>query len=83
MAVTHSYRCDLCHDPLQIDEWAERNRAIGIYWQSWPRGWLMKPAHEVRRHLCPACISSIQAMPPICGQGYECKGGPRCGSDHK
>jgi hypothetical protein len=83
MAVQRTYKCDLCRDPLQLDELAEAHRAIGIYWKDWPRGWILKPAREVERHLCPTCIASIQAMPKMCGQGYECSGGPGCGSDHK
>lgn len=84
MAIERTYRCDLCRDPVQIDEMAESRRAIGIYWKSHrPNGWILKPARETERHLCPACISSIQAMPAICGHGYECTGGPDCGSDHK
>jgi len=83
VAVEKTYRCDLCRDPLRPDMDAEGRRAIGIYWKGWPRGWIVKPARESERHLCPACISSIQAMPKICGHGYECAGGPQCGSDHK
>lgn len=84
MAVERSYRCDLCRDAVQLDEMAESRRAIGLWWQDWPaKGWLMKPARETEKHLCPACVASIQAMPKICGHGYECEGGPGCGSDHK
>lgn len=84
MAVERNYKCDLCRDPVQLDAMAESRRAIGIHWSAWPaKGWLIKPAREVERHLCPACVASIQAMPRICGHGYECNGGPQCGSDHK
>jgi hypothetical protein len=83
MAVQKTYRCDLCGDPLKLDGLAESDRAIGIYWKSWPKGWEMRSAREVEKHLCPACVSSIQAMPAICGHGYECRGGPQCSSDHQ
>jgi hypothetical protein len=80
MAVDRTYRCDLCRDPLVMNDYAE-NRAIGIYWKGF--SWEPRPAREVEHHLCPRCISSIQAFPAICGQGFKCTGGPTCGSDHK
>lgn len=83
MAVERNYKCDLCGNRVRLDPSAEGDRAIGIYWNTWPKGWLIKPAREVERHLCPICISSIQAMPRICSQGYECNGGPKCPGDHK
>ena len=83
MAVQRNYKCDLCGDPVQLDSMAESSRAIGIWWNTWPKGLVMKPALETEHHLCPTCISAIQSWPLICGQGYECTGGPKCGSDHK
>jgi len=83
MAVDKTYRCDLCGDTLSLDHASGGRRAIGIYWNVWPKGWLVKPAREVERHLCVHCMSSIQAMPAVCGQGFDCNGGPKCGSDHK
>jgi hypothetical protein len=85
MAVDRTYRCDLCRDVLSLEHMSSGRRAVGIYWQDWPKpsGWLVKPAREVERHLCVRCVSSIQAMPAVCGQGFDCNGGPGCGSDHK
>jgi hypothetical protein len=80
MAIDRTYRCDLCRETLTLD--GDRRRAFGIHWQG-GRGWLNAAARGVERHLCALCISSIQALPPVCGEGFECTGGPRCGSDHK
>jgi hypothetical protein len=81
MAVERTYKCDLCGDRLNLSDTPPS--AFGIWWQSWPKVLIMKPAREVEHHLCLSCVSSIQAMPAVCGQGFECNGGPQCGSDHK
>ena len=83
MAVNKTYKCDLCGDALTTDPGAESRKAIGLHFTPWPRGWLVKRAGECAHHICPPCVASIQAMPQMCGQGYECNGGPNCGSDHK
>lgn len=80
MAVRRTYRCDLCGDGLSLDGQYGK-QGFGLYWTG--RAWEERPAAQVERHLCAPCISSIQALPPRCGQGYECDGGPTCGSDHK
>lgn len=82
MAVERTYRCNLCRDTLSLNPMAGK-QAHGIYWNPWPAGWISKAAGQVENHLCAPCISSIQAMPAMCGQGFECTGGPKCGSDHK
>ena len=76
MAVDRTYRCDLCRDTYRLDE----GRLIGLHWSD---GWIEKQARAVERHICCACLSSLQALGPRCGQGFECTGGPKCGSDHK
>ena len=84
MAVDRTYRCNLCNDVLHTHpgDGASR-RPIGLHWQSWPKGWIEKPWRETENHICARCLSSLQALPPRCGAGYECNGGPNCGSDHK
>jgi len=77
MAVERIYRCNLCRELRRLDE----NDLVGLYWSD--RKWTEKPAKEVENHICMRCLSSLQALPARCGQGYECTGGPRCGSDHK
>lgn len=78
MAIDRTYRCNLCRntprDPL--------NDLVGLYY-SWPKGWTETPAPEAENHICMPCLSSLQALPARCGQGFECGGGPTCGSDHK
>jgi hypothetical protein len=81
MTVERSYKCDLCGDRINLQ--ASPPEGIGIWWQSWPKLLISKPARETEHHLCVPCVSSIQAMPAICGQGFDCTGGPQCGSDHK
>lgn len=83
MAVTKTYSCDLCGDQLSTQPGAESKKAVGIFWRPWPKGWITNPTSQSQSHLCPPCISSIQALPQMCGHGYECSGGPHCGSDHK
>lgn len=84
MAVERTYRCNLCRDSLSSDPFATPSaRPIGLYWQSWPQGWVEKPPYETENHICVRCLSSLQALPARCGEGYECDGGPRCNSDHK
>lgn len=81
MAVKREYRCDLCGG-------TPRNMIgdpalIGMRWES---GDVIveAPWREVERHLCAKCLSSLQAFRPICGDGIrDCRGGPRCPSDHK
>lgn len=80
MAIDRTCRCDLCRDTYRLDE----GKLIGLHWSDWPaKGWTEKPAREVERHICCACLTSLQAFTPRCGQGFECDGGPKCGSDHK
>lgn len=75
--IDRTYRCDLCRDSYPANE------MIGLHWQSWPKGWVEKPAREVENHICAPCLSTLQHFPDRCGQGFECSGGPNCGSDHK
>lgn len=79
MSVDKNYRCDLCRDRIGTDDM--HNSATGLYWVG--KTIEQREALSVERHLCIHCLSSIQAMPRRCGQGFECKGGPKCGSDHK
>ena len=76
--IDRNYRCNLCRDAYPRDE------LIGLHWKDWPaKGWIEKPASQVENHLCVQCLSSLQALTARCGQGFECNGGPACGSDHK
>lgn len=44
MSVDKTYRCNLCGDALQTDFSTGPSRTpIGIWWQSWPKGWIEKP----------------------------------------
>lgn len=83
MSVDKTYRCNLCHDHLILQN-GTSSSAMGIMWKSFnPTGWSLVNARETENHLCPKCIASIQSMTKICGQGFECDGGISCGSDHK
>ena len=79
MSIDKTYRCNLCRDPINMD--AMHNTSTGIYWVG--KVIEARPALQVEHHLCIHCLSSIQSLPRRCGQGYECRGGPKCGSDHK
>ena len=75
MAVSKRYFCDLCE--------AEGENLIGLSWRG-PLGYVqVSDWPEATTHLCPVCLSSLQQLAPRCGAGYECNGGPDCGSDHK
>lgn len=84
MGIEKKYFCNLCRDLLYTDSTAALNRRpIGIWHSSVQRGWVKTSWRETENHLCVNCIASIQAMPKLCGQGFECNGGLQCGSDHK
>lgn len=73
--IERQYSCDLCHDKHDARE------LVGIKWS----GQLIaeSPSNQTEHHLCHLCLSSLQVLPARCGQGYKCKGGPTCDSDHK
>ena len=73
--IERNYNCDLCR------EYHDTNELVGIMWGG--RGIEETPAHQTEHHLCFACLSGLQALPPRCGEGYKRKGGPKCTSDHK
>jgi hypothetical protein len=77
VTVTRTFSCNLCREKRDLDA------LVGLHWSTFPKGWAEKPAIETENHICLLCISDIQAMKQRCGQGYECRGGPNCGSDHK
>lgn len=78
MTTVRTYRCDLCGDSHKPED------LTGLHFETFPaRGWIAKPARQVEHHICTPCLSSLQALPRKCGQGFECDGGPNCGSDHK
>lgn len=77
MTVTRTYSCNLCREAN------EPRNLIGLHWSTFPKGWEEKPPHETENHICKSCLTTLQAMKARCGQGYECRGGPNCGSDHK
>ncbi len=70
-------RCDICDDKIHI------HRALGVGFNSLGK-LVEKPAADADRQLCRRCVSSIQHMAPICGEGIRgCLGGPDCSYDHK
>jgi hypothetical protein len=77
MAITRIYSCNLCRDKK------ETTALIGLHWNDWPKGWEEKPPSHTENHICKSCLSNLQAMKQLCGQGFECSGGAKCGSDHK
>lgn len=77
MTITRTYSCNLCRDKHEPES------LVGMHWNSFPKGWEEKAPRETENHICRTCLSSLQAFKQRCGQGYECRGGPKCGSDHK
>lgn len=78
--IDKTFRCDLCKDARPVFG-SGSSMLVGIYWNG--DGWVEKPRHEVEHHICCKCLSSLQRFEQRCGQGFECNGGPTCGSDHK
>lgn len=76
--IERTYKCDLCLDRIE----AVHPPKFGIF-HTGSGGWIMSTDRSIEHHLCANCISSIQLMHKVCGQGYECGGGPMCSSDHK
>lgn len=84
MAVEKKYSCNLCGDKLSTEPMGDPSKKpIGLYWNSYPKGWVEKPYRETETHICATCLSSLQAIPATCGAGYNCTGGLNCSSDHK
>lgn len=77
MSIQRVYRCNLCRDTKELRDLA------GLHWTDWPKGWQERPPCDTENHICKSCLSSLQSMKQRCGQGFECDGGPKCGSDHK
>ena len=77
MAIERIFSCNLCGDKHKADE------LVGLHYETWPKRWIEKPARDTQNHVCHMCLSSLQKFTPRCGEGYECTGGPNCGSDHK
>lgn len=75
--IERTYKCDLCRDTHQPEE------LFGLHYSDVKKGWINATPMSVEHHLCARCISSIQKMESVCGQGYVCGGGPTCSSDHK
>lgn len=80
MAVRREYSCNVCKESIKNDPFSGFG-GIGLYWMS--GGWTKKNWAEVENHICIKCLSSIQQIPKMCGQGFECTGGVKCSSDHK
>ena len=81
MTIERKYSCNLCREQIPHDP-ASKFRGVGIYWIS-AQGWVEKSWRDTENHLCHKCISSIQAIRKVCGQGFQCDGGMNCQSDHK
>lgn len=81
MAVERRYLCNLCRDQIPQDH-INGFKGVGLHWTG-QEGWIQKSWRDTENHLCLKCISSIQATPKICGQGYQCDGGMNCQGDHK
>lgn len=77
MTITRTYSCNLCRDKKDTED------LIGLHWIAHPKGWTETPPSQTENHICKSCLSTLQAMKWLCGQGFECSGGPKCGSDHK
>ena len=77
MTIKRTYACNLCGDTKETDS------LVGLHWETFPKGWKEASPRTTENHICIPCISSIQAIKQRCGQGFECTGGPKCGSDHK
>lgn len=81
MAVDRTFKCDLCRDVHMLSMIGPQ-KLIGLHWTD-NRTVVEANPRQVEHHLCVRCLASIHAIQLRCGQGYECDGGPKCGSDHK
>lgn len=77
MTVKRQYECDLCGIVL------EPRKLLGIKWDSANEISHTTKSHDSEHHICFLCLSSLQMLTKVCGQGYPCGGGPRCQGDHK
>ncbi len=77
MSIFRAYFCNLCRDKKELGD------LIGLHWAAFPAGWEEKAPQHTENHICKSCLSTLQAMKQLCGQGFECDGGPKCSSDHK
>ena len=76
MTIKRQYECDLCGII------SEPRRLTGIKWGS-ANELISVRSPDSEHHICHACLSALQKLPMVCGQGYPCGGGPRCQGDHK
>jgi hypothetical protein len=85
MAVQRSFSCNVCHHHRDINHLAAftfgRGRALEIIDADIEGG--HDKAMRADIHICHPCLSSLQKTPEVCGDGYDCSGGPNCPSDHK
>lgn len=77
--IEKTYKCNLCKKHLKD---GTSNPPLGIQWDGLGIIHLV-PYHTTDNHLCPLCLSSLQATQLVCGSGFYCSGGPKCSSDHK
>jgi len=84
MAVNRQYSCDLCRERAVLDPVFGGDYLIGLHWEANTRLVEASDWRQVERHICPKCLTALQAFTPVCGGGMRgCKGGPQCQSDHK
>ena len=71
-----SYSCDLCSAVI--------NDINGFSVKCDQMPWTVEELGKGRYDFCAFCLSNLQEIiPKICGGGFECAGGPYCGSSHK
>ena len=75
--IKRQYFCDLCGSGVEMDG------CLGIRWERGGTNLIEVPSYESEHHICFPCVSGIQALAITCGQGFKCRGGTKCTSDHK
>lgn len=82
MAILREYSCDLCDDRWHAGTGI---KLIGLRWGSMDSRSLeaVDNWRDSEHHICHRCLSALQSFEKVCGDGFECSGGPRCPSDHK
>jgi len=82
VVLIQTWKCDLCGEELENKNTSGRTRIVSIKAASPRGGWAEVLIEDAEKHLCAMCVSSIQHMRPLCGQGFHHKGKPGCDSDH-
>lgn len=84
--IKKSMFCDLCKKAISDDMWC-RLKVIGVDIESSTSVWhklIESDPEKSSIHICHLCVSSIQDMKMVCGDGYRgCDGGVNCDVEHK